>query len=85
MTLKKANSREVIYTSEHLQAALMSLKPLEETGEEFHCGIVQLFRFEGGKGFAQLMEMNLALIMVIKLLYLLVQSTMLKTQIPEMN
>ena len=48
--LKKENLREVIYTSEHLQAALMSLKPLEETVEEIHCGIVQLFRFEGGKG-----------------------------------
>jgi len=48
--LKKANFREVLYTSEHLQVALMNLKPLEETGEEIHSGIVQLFRFEGGKG-----------------------------------
>lgn len=35
-TLDNNNFRKVLYTGEHLQLVLMSLKPGEEIGEEIH-------------------------------------------------
>jgi mannose-6-phosphate isomerase-like protein (cupin superfamily) len=42
--------RRVIYTGNHLQLVLMSLKPGEEIGEEVHRNRDQFFRIEKGKG-----------------------------------
>lgn len=42
--------RRVLYTSEHLQVVLMTLKPGEEIGEEIHNANDQFFRFESGHG-----------------------------------
>lgn len=44
------NFRHVLYTGEHMQLVLMSLKQGEEIGEEVHEGNDQFFRFEGGEG-----------------------------------
>jgi mannose-6-phosphate isomerase-like protein (cupin superfamily) len=49
-TQKNTNFRRVLYTAEHSQLVLMSLKPKEEIGEEVHKGVDQFFRFESGKG-----------------------------------
>jgi mannose-6-phosphate isomerase-like protein (cupin superfamily) len=49
-TKKNAYFRRVLYTAEHSQLVLMSLKPKEEIGAEVHKGIDQFFRFEHGKG-----------------------------------
>lgn len=50
LTLENENFRTVLYTGEHLQLVLMSLKPGEEIGLETHSGIDQFFRFEAGEG-----------------------------------
>lgn len=50
LTLENSNFRKVIYTARHSQLVLMSLKPLEEIGEEVHEDGDQFFRFEKGKG-----------------------------------
>jgi mannose-6-phosphate isomerase-like protein (cupin superfamily) len=42
--------RKVLYTGEHMQLVLMSLKPGEEIGEETHLKSDQFFRFESGTG-----------------------------------
>jgi mannose-6-phosphate isomerase-like protein (cupin superfamily) len=44
------NYRKVLYTGEHMQLVLMSLKPGEEIGDEIHLKSDQFFRFESGKG-----------------------------------
>jgi mannose-6-phosphate isomerase-like protein (cupin superfamily) len=49
-TLENENFRKVLYTGEHLQLVLMSLKPDEEIGEEIHADNDQFFRFESGLG-----------------------------------
>ena len=49
-TLKNKNFRKVVYTGQHLQLVLMSLKPQEEIGAEVHAENDQFLRFEGGKG-----------------------------------
>lgn len=49
-TLENKNFRKVLYTSQHNQLVLMSLKPKEEIGEEIHADTDQFFRFEGGNG-----------------------------------
>jgi mannose-6-phosphate isomerase-like protein (cupin superfamily) len=49
-TLDNEDYRKVIYTGEHLQLVLMSLKPGEEIGMETHPTIDQFFRFETGTG-----------------------------------
>ena len=49
-TKKNNYFRRVLYTAEHSQLVLMSLKPKEEIGAETHKGIDQFFRFEQGKG-----------------------------------
>lgn len=49
-TLKNKNFRKVLYTGQHLQLVLMSLKPKEEIGAEVHAENDQFLRFEVGKG-----------------------------------
>ena len=51
-TKKNTNFRKVLYTTEHSQLVLMSLKPKEEIGEEMHEDRDQFFRFESGIGTA---------------------------------
>jgi len=50
--LTKQNSyfRKVIFTGEHCQLVLMTLKPGEEIGMEVHNNVDQFFRFEEGEG-----------------------------------
>lgn len=50
LTLENEYFRKVLYTGEHLQLVLMTLKPGEEIGLETHSGIDQFFRFEAGMG-----------------------------------
>ncbi|MBY0328587.1 cupin domain-containing protein [Patescibacteria group bacterium] len=49
-TLENTNFRKVVYTAQHSQLVLMSLKPLEEIGLETHSENDQFFRFEAGEG-----------------------------------
>ena len=49
-TLNNTDFRRVLYTGEHLQLVLMTLKPGEEIGEEVHGDKDQFFRFESGTG-----------------------------------
>lgn len=49
-TLKNKNFRKVLYTGQHMQLVLMSLKPKEEIGAETHGENDQFLRFEGGRG-----------------------------------
>lgn len=42
--------RRVLYTSTYSQLVLMSLRPLEEIGQEIHQGNDQFFRVEKGNG-----------------------------------
>jgi mannose-6-phosphate isomerase-like protein (cupin superfamily) len=49
-TLDNTNFRKVLYTGEHTQLVLMSLKPGEEIGLETHEENDQFFRFEAGEG-----------------------------------
>ncbi len=49
-TLANDNFRKVLYTAQHMQLVLMSLKPGEEIGEEVHPEHDQFFRFEQGEG-----------------------------------
>lgn len=42
--------RKVIFTAQHSQLVLMSLKPGEEIGDEVHDTLDQFFRFESGQG-----------------------------------
>lgn len=50
LTLENPNFRHVLYTAEHLQLVVMSLKPQEEIGLETHKEGDQFFRFEKGEG-----------------------------------
>lgn len=50
LTQENIHFRKVLYTSEHLQLVLMTLKPGEEIGLETHQENDQFFRFESGKG-----------------------------------
>ena len=49
-TMVNNNFRKVLYSGNHLQLVLMSLKAGEEIGEETHKGIDQFFRVESGSG-----------------------------------
>ena len=42
--------RKVLYTSQHMQLVLMTLKPNEDIGEEIHDNTDQFFRIEAGVG-----------------------------------
>ncbi len=50
LTLENTDFRRVLYTAEHSQLVLMSLKPGEEIGAEVHEDNDQFFRFEKGEG-----------------------------------
>ena len=49
-TVENDDFRRVLYTGEHLQLVLMTLKPGEEIGEEVHEDRDQFFRIEDGQG-----------------------------------
>lgn len=49
-TLQNNYFREVLCTGGHSQLVVMSLKPLEEIGEEVHMNVDQFFRIEAGQG-----------------------------------
>ena len=48
--VENSNYRKVLYTGEHMQLVLMSIKPGDEIGNEIHLKSDQFFRFESGKG-----------------------------------
>lgn len=50
LTRENTDFRKVLYTAEHCQLVLMSLKPGEEIGMEVHADNDQFFRFEQGTG-----------------------------------
>jgi mannose-6-phosphate isomerase-like protein (cupin superfamily) len=50
LTKENKNFRKVLYTAEHMQLVLMSLRPGEEIGAEVHEDNDQFFRFEAGEG-----------------------------------
>ncbi|WP_310466902.1 cupin domain-containing protein [Sphingomonas sp.] len=49
-TIGNSDFRRVLYTGEHLQLVLMTLKPGEEIGSEVHEDRDQFFRIEEGEG-----------------------------------
>lgn len=49
-TVNNSYFRNVIFTGNHLQVVLMSLKPQEEIGMETHTHVDQFFRVEKGVG-----------------------------------
>lgn len=49
-TLQNGYFREVLFTGKFSQLVVMSLKPLEEIGEEVHMNVDQFFRVESGNG-----------------------------------
>ncbi|MFZ2555448.1 MAG: cupin domain-containing protein [Minisyncoccia bacterium] len=49
LSLKNDYFREVLYTDEHVQLVVMSLKPNEDIGEEVH-SLDQFIRVEKGEG-----------------------------------
>lgn len=49
-TKENTDYRRVLYTGEHSQLVLMSLRPKEEIGLEVHEDNDQFFRFEQGRG-----------------------------------
>jgi mannose-6-phosphate isomerase-like protein (cupin superfamily) len=49
-TVKNNNFREVVFTGEHCQLVVMSLRPGEEIGSEVHKNVDQFFRVEEGRG-----------------------------------
>lgn len=48
------NFREVVFTSDHMQLVVMSLKVGEDIGEEVHETVDQFIRVESGEGLAVL-------------------------------
>lgn len=53
-TLENDDFRRVLYTAKNQQLVLMTLKPLEDIGEEVHDDVDQFFRCEKGEGKAVL-------------------------------
>jgi len=53
LAIKNSEFRRVLYTAQHCQLVLMSLKPKEEIGAEVH-SLDQFFRVEEGTGEAVL-------------------------------
>ncbi|MCA9368796.1 MAG: cupin domain-containing protein [Pseudomonadales bacterium] len=50
LTQSNSNFRHVLFTAQHLQLVLMSLKPKEDIGMEVHATTDQFFRVEAGTG-----------------------------------
>lgn len=51
-TINNTDYRKVLHTAKHMQLVVMSLKPLEEIGEEVHADKDQFIRIEKGVGMA---------------------------------
>lgn len=49
-TIRNTNFRTVLFTGNHMQLVVMSLKPMEDIGMEVHANVDQFFRFEQGEG-----------------------------------
>jgi mannose-6-phosphate isomerase-like protein (cupin superfamily) len=49
-TVENEDFRRVLYTGQHMQLVLMTLRPGEEIGEEVHPDRDQFFRIEEGEG-----------------------------------
>jgi len=49
ITLKNTNFRQVLFTGQHCQLVVMTLKPGEEIGLETHASVDQFFRIEQGQ------------------------------------
>jgi len=56
LSLENNNFRKVLYTTQHSQLVLMSLKPGEDIGEEIHEENDQFIRVESGSGHAEMNE-----------------------------
>ena len=54
LTVDNEDFRRVLYTGQHLQLVLMTLRPGEEIGEETHGGHDQFIRVEAGTGYVEL-------------------------------
>ena len=50
LTEENSYFRHVLFTGQNLQLVVMSLKPLEEIGNEVHDKVDQFFRIEKGEG-----------------------------------
>ncbi|MFH0863744.1 MAG: cupin domain-containing protein [Candidatus Gottesmanbacteria bacterium] len=50
LTLANNNFRQVIFTGNHSQLVLMTLKPNQDIGMEVHPNVDQFFRIEQGQG-----------------------------------
>ncbi len=50
VTLKNEYFRQVLYTGQHVQLVIMSLKPNEDIGTEIHEIVDQFLRVEAGEG-----------------------------------
>ncbi|MCL4352976.1 cupin domain-containing protein [Patescibacteria group bacterium] len=50
LTQENSFFRQVLFTGDHCQLVLMSLKVGEEIGAEVHANVDQFFRFESGEG-----------------------------------
>jgi len=50
ITLSNEYFRQVLYTGQHMQLVVMSLKPGEEIGQEVHEIVDQFLRIEEGEG-----------------------------------
>lgn len=50
LSLSNKNFRNVLYTGQHAQVVLMSLKPNEDIGTEVHQIVDQFLRIEKGQG-----------------------------------
>ena len=48
-TINNTNFRKVLYTGQHMQLVVMSLKPGEDIGMEVHPNVDQFFRIEQGE------------------------------------
>jgi mannose-6-phosphate isomerase-like protein (cupin superfamily) len=49
-TLENTNFRKVLYTGDHSQLVVMSIRPNETIGMEVHSTVDQFFRIEQGSG-----------------------------------
>ncbi len=50
VTLSNTHFRQVLYTGQHAQLVVMSLKPQEDIGTEVHAIVDQFLRIESGEG-----------------------------------
>ncbi len=54
LALSNSNFRQIVYTGQHAQLVVMSLKPNEDIGLETHEVVDQFLRIEKGEGKAVL-------------------------------